>query len=149
MAITKEAVATAVRAWCQAWHTQDIQTILAMEAQAVGFGFRPLAWRDHTARGETHDQHVLERFFGQKVSYSLVPEDFETAVTGDLGLAWGTFLEAWQDTGQAPEQARVRFSKVLTQGARGWQVLLYHRDIQPFTDAGRYPKTLTRVAPAP
>jgi hypothetical protein len=26
-------------------------------------------------------------------------------------------------------------------------VLLYHRDIQPFTDDGRYPKALTVVPP--
>ena len=41
MAMTKEDVAAAVRAWCHAWHTRDVQTILAMEARAVGFGFRP------------------------------------------------------------------------------------------------------------
>ena len=47
-----------------------------------------------------------------------MPEDFETAVMGEVGLAWGTFLEPWQDKGQPPEQARVRFSKVLTKGAQ-------------------------------
>ena len=38
--------------------------------------------------------------------------------------------------------------KVLTKGERGWQVVLYHRDIQPFADDGRYPKALTVVSPA-
>jgi hypothetical protein len=42
----------------------------------------------------------------------LVPENFETAVVGDMGLAWGTFLEQWQEHGRPPEQALVRFSKV-------------------------------------
>jgi hypothetical protein len=60
-------------------------------------------------------------------------------------MAWGTFIEKWQDKGQPPEQARVRFSKVLAKGARGWQVLLYHRDIQPF-EQKRYLKTLTVVS---
>jgi hypothetical protein len=36
---------------------------------------------------------------------------------------------------------------VLTKGAQGWQVVLYHRDIQPFADDGRYPKALTVIAP--
>jgi ketosteroid isomerase-like protein len=148
MAMTKEEVAEAVRAWCRAWHTQDIPTILAMEGRAVGFGFRPWAWRDHVARGEAHDRQAMERFFGQKVYYRLEPEDFQTSVAGELGLAWGVFLEAWQDHGQPPEQARVRFSKVLTKGERGWQVLLYHRDIQPFTAEGWYPRDLTVVSPA-
>jgi ketosteroid isomerase-like protein len=137
MALTKEDVAEAVRAWCHAWHTRDVQSILAMEARAVGFGFRPFVWRAHVTRGEAQDRQALERFFSQLEVYSLVLEDFETAVTGDIGLAWGTFLEQWQEQGQPPEQACVRFSKVLTKGAQGWQVLLYHRDIQPFADDGR------------
>jgi ketosteroid isomerase-like protein len=146
--MTKEEVAEAVREWCTAWHTKDIQTIIAMEARAVGFGFRPLAWRDHIARGEEDYAQVLTRFFGRLDYYSLQPEDFQTSVTGDIGLAWGVYMEKWQEKGRPPEHARVRFSKVLTKGARGWQVLLYHRDIQPFTNEGRYPRTLTMVSPA-
>ena len=147
MPMTKEAVAEAVRGWCTAWHTQDIETIVAMEARAVGFGFRPLAWRDHLARSEDDYAQVLTRFFGQMDDYSLQPEDFQTSVTGEIGLAWGVYREQWQENGHPPEQARVRFSKVFTKGARGWQVLLYHRDIQPFTDDGRYPRTLTMLSP--
>jgi ketosteroid isomerase-like protein len=145
MSITQEEVAEAVRAWCHAWHTRDIVTLLAMEATAFGFGFRPFTPRDHDAEGRAGQRERLERFFGRMDSYSLVPEDFETSVTGALGMAWGTFIEKWQDKGQPPEQARVRFSKVLAKGARGWQVLLYHRDIQPF-EQKRYLKTLTVVS---
>lgn len=39
MAITKEEGAEVVHAWCHAWHTRDIETLVAMEAQAFGFGF--------------------------------------------------------------------------------------------------------------
>jgi len=145
MSITKEELAEAVRAWCHAWHTRDIEILLAMEAMAFGFGIRPFTPRDHVAEGQSGQRDRLERFFGRMDSYSLVPEDFETSVTGDLGMAWGTFIEKWQDKGQPPEQARVRFSQVLTKGTQGWQVLLYHRDIQPFEE-GRYPKTLTVVS---
>ena len=63
--------------------------------------------------------------------YSVVPEEFETAVTGDFGMAWGTFVEEFQHNGQRPERALVRFSNVMTKGPEGWRVLLYHRDIQP------------------
>jgi hypothetical protein len=82
MAMTKAEVADAVCAWCTAWHTQDIPTILAMDARAGGFGFRPRAWRDHVARGEAQDRQALERFFGQKVYYRLEPEDFQTSIEG-------------------------------------------------------------------
>ena len=148
MAITKEEVAEAVRAWCTAWHTRDIRTIIAMEARAGGFGFRTLARRDHAAQGEEARRQGIERFFGQKEYYSLQPEDLQTSVAGDIGLAWGVYIEEFQEKGRPPERARVRFSKVLTKGARGWQVLWYHRDIQPFTEEGHYPRTLTVVSPA-
>jgi ketosteroid isomerase-like protein len=149
MAITPADVADAVRQWCTAWHTRDIPTILAMEAQADGYGFRPLARRDHAARPEAESRQILERFFGRMASYSLQPEDIQTSVIGEIGLAWGVYIEAFQEQGHPPERARVRFSKVLTRGPRGWQVVLYHRDIQPFSEDGRYPRALTAVSPAP
>jgi ketosteroid isomerase-like protein len=148
MAMTKADVAEAVRAWCTAWHTRDIPTILAMEAQAGGYGFRPLARRDHAARGEADARQILERFFSRMVSYRLELEELQTSVMGEVGLAWGVYIETFQEQGYPPERARVRFSKVLTRGAHGWQVLLYHRDIQPFADDGRYPKALTVISPA-
>ena len=146
MTITKEEVAEVVRAWCRAWHTCDIETLVAMESHAFGFGFRPFAPRNQLEEGPAEQRERLGRFFGSMDSYSLVPEDFDTSVTGDVGMAWGTFIEKWQDKGQPPEQARVRFSSVFIKGAQGWQVLQYHRDIQPFEE-GRYPKTLTVVSP--
>ncbi len=148
MAITKEEVAEAVRAWCAAFHTRDIQTLLPMEAQAFGFGFRVVAWRDASGRSEGDHLQYFERFFGRMDSYRLELEDLQTSVTGDIGLAWGVYIEEFQEKGRPPERARVRFSKVLTKGARGWQVLLYHRDIQPFNDDGSYPRALTVVSPA-
>lgn len=147
MTITKEEVAEAVRAWCNAWHTRDIETLVAIESEAFGFGFRPFAPRDHVAEGQAAQRERLRRWFGSLDSYSLVPEDFETSVAEDVGMAWGTFIEKWQDRGQPPEQARVRFSTVFIKGAQGWQVLLYHRGIQSFTEEGHYPKTLTVVSP--
>ena len=149
MAITKEEVAEAVRAWCAAWHARDIQTIIAMEARAGGFGFRALARRDHAALGdEGYWWQRLERFCGQMDTYRLELEDLQTSVTGDIGLAGEVFNEEFQEKGRPPERVRVRFSMVLTKGARGWQVLLYHKDIQPFNDEGAYPRALTVVSPA-
>ncbi len=148
MPMTKEEVAEAVREWCGAWHAGDIQTIITMEAQAGGFGFRELARRDHAAYGEGAYLQRLEQLFGQWDYYRLEFEDLQTSVTGDIGLAWGVFIEEFQEKGRPPERARVRFSLVLTKGARGWQVLLYHRDIQPFNDDGSYPRALTVVSPA-
>jgi len=52
MAITKEEVAEAVRAWCHAWHTGDIETLLAMEVPSFGFGFRTFTPRDRVTEGQ-------------------------------------------------------------------------------------------------
>ena len=87
MPITKEEVAEAARAWCTAWDTHDIKTILAMEARAGGFGFRHLARRDHVAMGEQRYRQILEQFFDQVECYRLQPEDLQTSVAGDVGLA--------------------------------------------------------------
>jgi len=70
------------------------------------------------------------------------------SVEGTLCWAWGVCREAWQDYGQPPEQARVHFSKVLTESAQGWQGLLYYSDIQPLTDEGWCPKAVAMVSPA-
>jgi ketosteroid isomerase-like protein len=143
--MTNDEVAEAVRAWLAAWHTHDVEALVAMEAGSFGFGFRSF-----TARGEGQvaQRDALERFFASVDYYRAVPKDFETAVTGDLGMAWGVFVEEFQEKGQQPERALVRFSNVMTKGPRGWRVLLYHRDVQPFTEEGRYPKTLTAISRA-
>jgi hypothetical protein len=99
MAITKEEVAQAVRAWCTAFHTRDRQTIAAMEAQAGGFGYWPFAQRDHAAIGEEGSIQAIERFFGQMDFYRLELEDLQTSVTGDIGLAWGVYIEEFKEKG--------------------------------------------------
>jgi len=146
MTITKADVRDAVHAWFRAWQTQDIETLLAMEAVSFGFGFRQCTPRDYVIEGEAGQRERLEWFFSQMDFYSLVSEDFETSVTGDCGLAWGVCIEAFQEKGYPPEQARVRFSKVLTQDVHGWKVVMCHRDIQPFSEEGRYPKALTVIS---
>lgn len=102
MPITKEEVAEAARAWCRAWDTHDIKTILAMEARAGGFGFRQLARRDHVAIGEQRYGQILERFFDQMEYYRLQPEDLQASVAGDVGLAWGVYIEEFQEKGRPP-----------------------------------------------
>lgn len=148
MPITKEEVAEAVQRWFAAWNSKDITIIAAMEARAVGLGWRAFSSRerDYVARGgEAGVFQRRERLFGRMDNFRLELEDLQTAVAGDVGLAWGVFIEEFQEKGQPPERARVRFSKVLTKGATDWQILFFHRDIQPFDEEGRYPKALTVV----
>ena len=112
-----------------------------MEASSLGFGFRTAAPR----AGGRIGREQLERFFSGVDYYRLTLESLETDTNGDVGLAWGVFIEHFQHKGQPPERARVRFSNVMTNAGAGWQILLYHRDIQPFDEDGRYAKTLTAI----
>jgi hypothetical protein len=83
------------RRWCKAWHTRDIETLLATKVTAVGFGFRPFVPRDHAVAGEAEQREILRRWFSGLDSYSIVLEDFETSGAGEVGMAWGTFIEKW------------------------------------------------------
>jgi len=78
-------------------------------------------------------------------SYHLRLEDLQTSVDGEIDFACGTYIEEFQEQGRSPERARGRFSKVLTDGADGQQVLLYHREIQPFDRDDRYLRSLTAI----
>ena len=104
MSITKEEVAEAVREWCRAWDTHDVITILAMEAQASGFGFRPFARRDQAAVGERGYSQMLERFFSEMEYFHLRLEDLQTSVIGDVGCAWGGTLKSFRRRGAHPNE---------------------------------------------
>ncbi len=147
MSITKEEVAEGVRGWFSACKAGDMKTVAEMEANAIGFGFRTAAWRDQTHRGEPYLQ-ILERYFDNFDYFRIELEGLHTSTEGDIGLAWGVHVEEFKVKGRPPERARVRFSLVLKKGAAGWQVLLFHRDIQPFDEKGLYLTELTEVSPA-
>jgi len=60
-------------------------------------------------------------------------------------MAWGTFIEKWQDKGQPPEQARVRFSNVFIKGAQGW---MSDNDLQALAAAAQDRPSLEEVLPS-
>jgi hypothetical protein len=53
----------------------------------------------------------------------LLPETFDAAVTGDVGLDWGSSLRS-PGGGQPRERAPVPFSNVVARRPQGWQVLM-------------------------
>ncbi len=143
MPVTKEDLEEAMREWISAWNNNDIQAIATMEAGEVGFGYRTEAGQDRSRTDENEFSAILEEFFGRIEYFHLKLEDLQTSVVGNIGLAWGVFTEDFQEKGRPTEYARVRFSSTLSKGAQGWQVLMFHRDIQPFEEDGTYPRELT------
>ena len=117
---------------------QTSRPSLPWRPRPAGTGFRPLARREpipHTPKPNTGKS--WNGFSARWHTTRVQPENIRTSVMGEIGLAWGGYMEEFQEQGHPPERARVRFSKVLTKGARGWQVwLLYHRDIRPLQRMG-------------
>lgn len=145
MRITKEEVAQAVRDWIGAFNRRDLAACV-IDAEGVGYGYRTIGARDMSSLGIEGNTRLLGDFFARCDSFRTTLEQVETAVTGeDLGLAWGVFVEDFQEKGRPPERARVRFSQVMRKTADGWKILLFHRDIQPFGEDGRYPRELTTI----
>lgn len=146
MRITKEEVAQAVRDWIEAFNRQDLAHACAVDSQGVGYGYRTIGARDMSSLGLERSIKLLGDFFARCDFFRTTLEQVETAVAGeDLGLAWGVFIEDFQETGRPPERARVRFSQAMRKTADGWKILMFHRDIQPFGDDGRYPRELTTI----
>ena len=136
---TREEVAEAVRSGYASWDSGDVDAILNMhDPKAVGFGYRTAPGREWSTLGEEENKRRLERFYEQMEYYSIELEELHTSVEGDVGLAWGVHVEDYKVKGRPPEKARVRFTLVLRNSAEGWRRVLYHRDIQPFDEHGRY-----------
>ena len=143
MSITKDDMAEAMHDWCAAANAKDANRNWEMEAGSVGFGYRSFAWRDQSAAHGGSYVPAMEHFYARLINYRLALEDLQTAVREDVGFAWGVYIEEFQQEGMPPERARVRFSQTMAKDASGWKVLMFHRDIQPFDDDGRYPRILT------
>lgn len=141
--ITKEEVAQAVREWASTFDSRDYERLWQFECESVGFGYRSTDARPMAGLGRELYLQVHDGFFSTFERYHLEFESLETAVVDGFGLAWGCYIEDFQHKGMAPERARVRFTQTMRKDESGWKILLFHRDIQPFGEDGRYPRSLT------
>lgn len=142
MSITPDEVETAVRDWIGAYNSGDIRRAAAMETSGAGYGYRSPAWRDLVPAGDGYLQ-VMEQFIATMDSFQIEVEELNTKVHGDVGFAWGVYVEHFQPKGSTPERARVRFSQVMIKTEEGWKFLSFHRDIQQFDADGRYLRSMT------
>ncbi|MGE0599137.1 MAG: ester cyclase [Dehalococcoidia bacterium] len=143
MGITKDDVTVAVQAWIAAINEPDIAAICAMDATGYGFGYRTSAPRDMSSTSIDKYREFMRGFYDRHKGIVTTLEELQTAVDGDVGLAWGVYTEQFQIAGRPLERARVRFSQTMRRDQDGaWRFLLFHRDIQPFDDQGRYPPSL-------
>ena len=66
--------------------------------------------------------------------------DLNTWSEDDLGLAWGSYTEEFKHKGQSPEKTRIRFTCTYKKYGDKWRLIMFHKDIQPFTEEGLYLK---------
>ncbi len=142
MSITADEVAQATRDWLGAFSLGELERAFSIESTSFGYGFRNRQWRDIAAAGDAYGRAIGQWFEGLS-HYSLQFEELHSRVAGDTGFAWGVYVEETEAPGHPRERARVRFSHALQKDESGWHVLMFHRDIQPFEEDGRYPRALT------
>ena len=131
---TPQTVEAWVRAWVAAWTAHDAAELLRLDPPAPGFGYRDLQPRS----GDRPLGDALRTFFAGMDYYRIDLNEIHTAVDGETGLAGGFLTEDFKEKGRAPEKLRVRFTQTLKYKPNGWRTLLFHRDVQPFDQQGKY-----------
>jgi ketosteroid isomerase-like protein len=135
--LTPAAVEARIRDVFGIWKTLDPASIADLYSGGVGFGYRSREARPPYETKEAY-REALRSWLGLFEYYTIAVEQVETAVDGDVGLAWGFYKEEFALRGREPEVVSGRFSEVMRREPSGWRTLLYQRDAQPFDGAGRY-----------
>ncbi len=114
------------------WRAEDVDA-----GWFVGYGYRSMMPRAEIA--EADRLGFTQFFFDLMERYNISIEELNVLVDGDTGLTWGFHNEDFQMKGRPPEKVRVRFSMTLKHDqAKGWRVIMGHRDIQAFDENGMY-----------
>jgi hypothetical protein len=144
---TKEDVAEEMRRRFTVFDSRNLDAIMQNSHEGVGFGYSSAAPRSAPwgSADPGDEAAAIKRFLDSTEYYHTKFQELHTSVEGDIGLAWGIFVEDFKVRGQPPEMARVRFTQVLKKEGVRWRPILFHRDIQPFDKQGRYLKQFTRV----
>jgi hypothetical protein len=135
--LTTQAVEQHERAVFAAWNANDATRLVALDAT----GGRGFGYRTRDARAFSNDEDAvseLRAWYASMVYFRLELDQIHTAVTDDIGTAWGSFTEEFQVKGRNPETVRVRFTDVWKRDDTGWHLMIYHRDSQRFDEKGRY-----------
>jgi ketosteroid isomerase-like protein len=126
-----------IRAILAAYSAHDAEAVAGLDPASPGYGFRTSAAR----RADRPYVDTLKTFFASMDSYRIDLNEVQSAVDGDIAVAWGVWTEDFQQKGRAPETVRVRFSFTFKYDGSLWRTLFYHRDNQQFDAQGAYLRT--------
>ena len=132
--LTHAMIESHIRAILAAYSAHDPETIARLDPPAPGYGFRTLTAR----RADRPYVDGLKTFFASLDYYRIDLNEVQTAVDGNIAVAWGFWTEDFKEKGRNPETVRVRFSFTFKYDGTGWRTLFYHRDNQRFDAQGAY-----------
>jgi hypothetical protein len=142
MSVENEEIADKFKKSIEILNSGDIDAILADQDVNLigGFGWRARDWRNGVG-----DEKGTRMFLEYIEEYYRELNELHTWSKGNTGLAWGVLTENYTMKGQPPEKALIRFTLTMMKDSDGWHDIMYHRDIQPFSENGIYPVELTRI----
>ena len=131
-----------VRLAFEAWNANDVEKIVSTESLigGTGFGYRTRAVRlaSQADSDPAAAAASIKGFFAVFDYFRVELDEVQTAVDGDVGIAWGYYTEEFQPKGGDRQVVRARFSGTWRREGDRWRQLLYHRDAAPFDDKGRH-----------
>ncbi len=139
MTIQDEEIARLWRKEKEVWDLKDIYGIFESFKGSQGYGYRIKAWSS-PLKDTLEQRQYAEKWLDDIEYFRHTDIDLNTWSEDDLGLAWGSYTEEFKHKGQSPEKTRIRFTSTYKKYGDKWRLIMFHKDIQPFTEEGLYLK---------
>lgn len=116
------------RARIAAVNARDVETLITIEGDAVGFGRASTAPRRNDPEPF---RAALEGWFGRMSRIEIELQDASFRVIANTGLVIGTLIRRETPSEGEPFTRRLRYSAVYVPVGEGWRMVQYHRSPQP------------------
>ena len=118
------------QAWCQAWGSGDIETIIEQNENLILFGYRTKDIRDWRKVSRDEQKKIQEAFFNLFDSFEFIPISGIIRQVDNVVTAIGFFKEKMKDKEGKGMEVTGRFSFTYIKQNGKWQLILAHRDAQ-------------------
>lgn len=116
-------------AWWEAWRTGDFETVMALEGEALGFGYRtaePRILMDVKAAMARR-----QAWFKGLTELRFEPITRSYQVMGTTGLEWGTYTEEQHRSDGTVMKRQGRYTMTYVWSNQRWRIAIYHRSTLP------------------
>ena len=125
LSISEQELVNEYHRWSEAWNNQDVDTILEIQGESVGYGYRTNEIRINP----NPDAKKLTREWFSTMK-SIIGEDNEVnvRVIADTGLVWGSFVEHIVEHDGTSRDVFVRSTLTWVKKEGVWKLVMFHRD---------------------